>query len=88
MRTLRETGIDLVSDSPYGLAGPKNMDPGIVRVLHDALKVALHDPRHLAMLERFDMPLRYMDTETYTNFTQRLNTEESAIVRHLNLRMD
>jgi tripartite-type tricarboxylate transporter receptor subunit TctC len=27
--TLRDVGIDLVSNSPYGLAGPKDMDPAI-----------------------------------------------------------
>lgn len=88
VRTLRETGIDIVSDSPYGLAGPKNMDPGVVRVLHDALKLALHDPRHLAMLERFDMPVRYMDTAAYSAFAERTNAEEVAMVRRLNLRID
>lgn len=86
--TLREVGIDIVSDSPYGLAGPKNMDPGVVRVLHDALKIALHDPRHLAVLERFDMPVRYMDTATYTAFAQRTHAEEVAMVRRMNLRID
>ncbi len=88
VRTLRECGIDLVSDSPFGLGGPKNMDPGVVRVLHDAFKTALHDPAHLAALERYDMLLRYMDSEAYANFAQRQHAEESAMVRALALRMD
>ena len=88
VRTLREVGIDIVSDSPFGLAGPKNMDPGVVRALHDAIKPALHDPQHLAMLERYDMPLRYMDSEAYADFARRINAEESAAVRRLGLRMD
>jgi tripartite-type tricarboxylate transporter receptor subunit TctC len=88
VRTLRETGIDIVSDSPFGLAGPKNMDPGVVRALHDALKPALLDPHHVSVLDRFDMPVRYMDSETYANFARQLNAEESAAVRRLGLRMD
>ncbi len=86
--TLRETGIDIVSASPYGVAGPKNMDPGIVRILHDALKQALHDPQHLAVLERFDMPVMYMNSEDYRASVQRIIEEEGAIIRRLNLRLN
>ncbi len=83
--TLRETGTDIVATSPYGLAGPKNMDPGVVRVLHDAFKAALHDPAHLAVLERFDMPLIYMNGDDYRAAVQRTIVEEGAVIRRLNL---
>ncbi len=83
--TLRETGTDLVATSPYGLAGPKGMDPGVVRVLHDAFKAALHDPAHLAVLERFDMPVIYMNSDDYRASVQRTITEEGAVIRRLNL---
>ena len=36
--TLREIGIDIVSNSPFGIAGPKGMDPNVVKLLHDAFK--------------------------------------------------
>jgi tripartite-type tricarboxylate transporter receptor subunit TctC len=85
--TLRETGIDIVSASPYGIAGPKNMDPGIVRILHDAFRQALYDPQHLAVLERFDMPVIYMNPEDYRASVQRIMEEEGAIIRRLNLRL-
>jgi tripartite-type tricarboxylate transporter receptor subunit TctC len=83
--TLRESGIDLVATSPYGLAGPKGMDPGVVRVLHDAFKAALHDPAHLAVLERFDMPVIYMNSDDYRSSVQRIIVEEGAVIRRLNL---
>lgn len=83
--TLKETGTDIVSASPYGLAGPKGIDPGIVRVLHDAFKQALYDPAHRAVLERFDMPLIYMNTDDYRASVQRVIEEEGAIIRRLNL---
>ncbi len=86
--TLRESGIDIVSASPYGLAGPKNMDPGIVRVLHDAFKAALHDPAHLAVLERFDMPVVYMNSDDYRSSVERTIEEEGAVIRRLNLRLN
>jgi tripartite-type tricarboxylate transporter receptor subunit TctC len=83
--TLRESGFDIVSASPYGLAGPKGMDPGVVRVLHDAFKAALTDPAHLAVLERFDMPVIYMNSEDYRASVQRIIVEEGAVIRRLNL---
>ena len=86
--TLRETGIDLVAASPYGLAGPKGIDPGVVRVLHDGFKAALLDPAHVAILERFDMPVMYMDTAAYNAFALRTIEEEGAIIRRLGLSSD
>ncbi len=86
--TLREVGIDIVADSPFGLGGPKGIDPGVVRVLHDAFKEALFDPQHVATLDRFDMPLRYMGPEDYAAFARRLQAEEGAVIRKLGLKMD
>ena len=43
VRTLKEAGIDLVVNSPYGICGPKGMDPAITKKLHDAFKEALYD---------------------------------------------
>ncbi len=83
--TLRESGFDIVSASPYGLGGPKGMDPGVVRVLHDAFKAALTDPAHLAVLERFDMPVIYMNSDDYRASVQRIIVEEGAVIRRLNL---
>lgn len=84
--TLREVGIDIVSASPYGIAGPKGMDPGVVRVLHDAFKEALHDPSHLAVLERFDMPVMYKNSADYTAFARQEAKEEAEMVRKLGLK--
>jgi hypothetical protein len=38
--TLKELGYDLTVTSPYGVSGPKGMDEGVVRVLHDVMKTA------------------------------------------------
>ncbi len=86
--TLRESGIDIVSASPYGVTGPKGIDPGVVKVLHDAFKEALHDPAHLKVLERYDMPLVYMDSAAYAAFARDLFEQEAAVIRKLGLRMD
>jgi tripartite-type tricarboxylate transporter receptor subunit TctC len=86
--TLREVGINIVSASPYGLAGPKGMDPGVVRVLHDAFKAALEDPAHGEVLARYDMPRIYKNTADYAAFVAQTMEEEGAMIRRLNLRMN
>ena len=86
--TLRETGTDIVSASPYGIVGPKGMDPGVVRVLHDTFKEALHDPAHVAVLQRYDMPVVYMDSAAYAAFARDLFEQEAAVIRKLGLKMD
>ena len=85
--TLRESGIDIVSASPYGLAGPKGMSPDVVRVLHDAFKEALFDPAHIAILDRFDMAPWHMGPEDYTAFARRTYAEEGEMIRKLGLRL-
>ena len=86
--TLKETGIDIVSISPFGIAGPKGMDPAVVRTLHDVFKAALEDPGHLAVLERLDMPVMYMGSEDYTAFVRRQVTEERALIERLGLKIN
>ena len=86
--TLREQGVDIVSASPYGLAGPKGMDPAVVQVLHDAFKAALDDPAHLAVLERYDMSIAYLDSADYAEAARRQYEEDGAMIRRLGLRLD
>lgn len=85
--TLREMGLPVAQTSPYGLVGPKNMDPGIVRVLHDALHRALMDPEHLALIARMDMPLAYLNSADYAASIPATLEEQRTIVREVGLRM-
>ena len=85
--TLKESGIDIVSASPYGLAGPKGMNAEVVRVLHDAFKEALFDPAHLAILERFDMSPFHLGPDDYAAFARRQYQEEGEMIRKLGLRL-
>ncbi|HEV7265910.1 MAG TPA: tripartite tricarboxylate transporter substrate binding protein [Falsiroseomonas sp.] len=85
--TLRESGIDIVSASPYGLAGPKGMDPAVVQRLHDAFREALMDPAHIAILDRFDMSPWHMGPEEYTAFARKTYEEEGEMIRRLGLRL-
>lgn len=84
--TFRELGHDVIAESTYGLAAPRGTPPAIVNIIHDAFKLAVHDPQHLAVLARFDMPVRYLDSEGYANDIRLVNAMEIATVRELGLR--
>ncbi len=84
--TLREAGFDIVAISPYGVAGPKGMSAGVVQVLHDAFRDALYDPAHVAVLDRFDMQIAYLNGEDYASAVRRRFEEEREMARRLGWR--
>ncbi len=86
--TLRELGYDLVVTSNYGISGPPRMDPGIVRVLHDAFHTALMSPENTRVRSQFDMPLVYLNTEDYTQFVIQRAAWERDMVTRLGIRME
>ncbi len=83
--TLDELGYKTVSDSPFGVCGPKGMDPAVVRTLHDAFRKTLEDPAVLAIFEKFDQTVIYMDTEQYTRFARESFAAEKATMERLGL---
>jgi tripartite-type tricarboxylate transporter receptor subunit TctC len=83
--TLDELGYKTVSDSPFGVCGPKGMDPAVVRTLHDAFRKTLEDPAVLATFDKFDQTVIYMDTEQYTRFARESFVAEKATMERLGL---
>lgn len=83
--TLNELGFDTVSDSPFGIGGPKGMEPAVVKKLHDVFKQALQDPAVLASFDKFDQSVIYMGTEEYTQFIQNTFQSEKATIERLGL---
>ena len=83
--TLQELGYETVSDSPFGIGGPKGMDPAIVRRLHDAFKKTLEDPAVLATLEKYDQSVIYMNTVDYTKFIAEQFVKETRVIERLGL---
>ena len=53
--TLKELGIDIVQNSPFGIGAPKGTPPEVVKKLHDAFKQAMEEPSYVAALGRYDM---------------------------------
>jgi len=83
--TLNELGYDTVSDSPFGIGGPRGMDPKVVRTLQEAFKKTLTDPAVLASFEKYDQPVIYMDSEAYTNFILASYVKEKRVIERLGL---
>lgn len=84
--TMQELGYGVVSSSPYGIAGPKGMDPAVVQTLHDAFKKALDDPRHLALLEQLNQEVWYRNSTDYEAFVRETQVEETELLTKLGLR--
>ena len=83
--TLNELGYDTVSDSPFGIAGPRGMDPSLVRKIHDAFKKTLQDPAVLASFDKYDQSVIYMGTEEYTKFILASYVKEKRLIERLGL---
>lgn len=86
--TLTEIGIDMVAMAPYGLAGPKNMDPEIVKILHDAFKAGMEEPSYRAALKLLDQDPLYMSSEDYRRFAMQQLIEQKRLVDGLGLKFD
>ena len=83
--TVKESGWDTITESPFGIGGPKGMDPAVVKVLHDAFKKTLDDAKVQETLDKFFMPTVYMSTADYTAYGERTFKTEKATIERLGL---
>ena len=83
--TVTELGFPLAATSPYGLAGPKGIPPAIVRTLHDAFKLALFDPQHVAELDKYDQTPDYLGSAEYGRAMKEAYAAEKRNVERLGL---
>jgi len=81
-QTVKELGVDTVSNSPFGLVGPKGMARETVKTLHDAFKKSLDDPEYLKVLAQLDQPGWYKASEDYAKWAAgQLQAERATIGR-------
>jgi tripartite-type tricarboxylate transporter receptor subunit TctC len=83
--TVKEFGIDTVSNSPYGLVGPKGMSPQVVKVLHDAFKSASDDPENMKTLQQLDQAHWYKSSEDYRAWAAEMFKSERATIERVGL---
>jgi tripartite-type tricarboxylate transporter receptor subunit TctC len=86
--TLLELGFGMSVTSPYGIVGPKWMEPEVVDVLHRSLKKALDDELCQAIVRRWELPNEYLGPQEYLAFAQERVLYERDMVRRLNLSID
>lgn len=83
--TARDLGYGIVANSPYGLVGPKGMDPAVVRSLHDAFKKAMEDPKHLELLGQLNQAPWYKSPGDYRAWAQATFAKDKALIERLGL---
>lgn len=83
--TLKELGLDLVQNSPFGIGAPKGTPPAVVKRLHDAFKQAMEHESYITALKRYDMVPMYMSSAAYLKFAQETFAREKALVEKLGL---
>ncbi len=83
--TAKELGYGVVSSSPYGIVGPKGMDAGVVKTLHDAFRKAMDDPKHLELLEQLNQELWYRSGEEYAAWARETFARDKQLIDRLGL---
>ena len=83
--TLKQLGYPFVFESPWGIAGPKGMDPKVVAKLQDAFKKASDEPFFRETLEKYEMIPNWMDAATYTKFVGEYMVSERDSLTKLGL---
>ena len=83
--TAKELGYDIVYASPYGIVGPKGMDPAVVKTLHDAFKKAMDDPRHIELLAQLNQDAWYRSGPDYAKWAGETFVKDKALIERLGL---
>lgn len=78
--TLKELGYDIAEVSPWGIIGPKGMDPKVIKILHDGFRKAMNDPEFLRSLDVLVQEPIYMSSEDYRTFSLGQIPIQKAIV--------
>lgn len=83
--TAKDLGYNVVSSSPYGLVGPKGMDPAIVKTLHDAFKKAMDDPEHQKVMDQLNQDTWYRTGDEYRAWAIATFAKDKALIERLGL---
>ena len=83
--TANELGLEMVYSSPYGIVGPRGLEPRVVKILHDGFKKALDDPENLKVLDQLDQELWYQSSEDYAKYARETLQRERALIERLGL---
>lgn len=71
--TFAEQGYEIYSGSDRGFAAPTGTPEDVIAAVASAIEQTLEDPEFLKAAEEQNLPLNYMDRETYTEYLTDLN---------------
>jgi tripartite-type tricarboxylate transporter receptor subunit TctC len=86
--TAKELGYDIVVESPWGLVGPKGMDPKVISTLEQAFLGSRDDPAFRKALETFELLDINMNSETFTKTAARIYGAEKRNLDELNIKFN
>ena len=78
--TLKELGYDVSILPMLLIAGPKGMDPAVVKTLHDAFKKAAFDPAFQKVLDNDNQTTIYMDADQIRKYAAEQFEEQRRVV--------
>ena len=76
----REVTVAMVSNSPFGIGGPKGMDPKVVKILHDAFKKGSDEPSYQETLAKLDQEPFYLNTADYRAYAEHTFAEQKQLM--------
>lgn len=83
--TARSMGYDLAYPAPYGVVGPRNMPPEVVKKLHEAFKAAIDDPEYHKTLENLRQTEWYRGPADYEKWAKEFYVSERSLVERARL---
>lgn len=86
--TLKEMGYDVTVLPMLLIAGPKGMDPAVVKTLHDAFRKASYDPAFQKVLENDNQVTIYMSGDQVKKYAAEQFEEFRQIVKDYGLKPD
>ena len=83
--TAKELDDGVLSNPRSGLAGPKGMDPAVVKTLHDAFKKAVDDPARGALLDPLNRSRGYENSARDRQWAADTFARERVLIERLGL---
>jgi tripartite-type tricarboxylate transporter receptor subunit TctC len=86
--TLRDLGYGMSVTSPYGIAGPRGMEPETVVFLHAAFRKALQDEASQRIMRQWELPDEYLAPQAYLEFARERAAFERETMARLGFSID
>ncbi len=81
--TAKEAGYNVAVYSPFGVVGPKGMDPAVVARLQNAFRKATADPAYQKVLEDYDLQPFLMSADEYRKYAAEQFAREKVLLPQL-----